>query len=108
MFLVRDVNSHETYDCFDDLCRVVETWYNFLNDSDNKCKQCSWDLISEFNKPVNNVSDLQEYIYHIEEQIATQNGYSNFFGHGNYVVSASSRMGLHLVVSEEHEMAETF
>jgi len=97
MYILADNNYQETYDSLDEVIDAVQSWYDHVDDLDLPHIPPMNDIIEWDGKY--DIDDVNRYIKEIEELIALHNGYEQWAGHGNYVVSAASKMGLNLSIS---------
>ena len=103
---ISDGNATEIYEDWDDVCYAAEQWYYYLPEEIFPCGRMKDEDIPsvDFSEiPESHVETLNEAIRAWEEKIAHAAGFKDFYGHGNYAVSAASEMGLNLTVEEVEE-----
>lgn len=96
---ISEGNATEIYEDWIELCGVAEEWYSYIEENE-------WPEHLVFPKmyfgdiPEGDIETLNRFIRAWEEKIAHAAGFKDFAGHGNYLVSAASEMGLNLSVEE--------
>ena len=80
---------------------AAENWYNYMLEDGTPEVIFYMAYFSEI--PEGDVETLNSAIRAWEEKIAHAAGFKDFAGHGNYLVSAASEMGLNLTVEEVEE-----
>jgi len=99
---ISDGNTTEIYEDWGELISAAENWYNYmLEDGTPEVIYYMAYYFSEI--PEGDVETLNSAIRAWEEKIAHAAGFKDFYGHGNYTVSAASEMGLNLTVEEVEE-----
>jgi len=99
---ISDGNATEIYEDWIELCGVAEEWYSYIEENE-------WPENVEFPEAYfgdvkeGDIETLNRFIRTWEEKIAHAAGFKDFAGHGNYLVSAASEMGLSLRVEEVEE-----
>lgn len=104
VYIISDGNGIEKTESWDQVVDIVASWYDCLYDE------------GRFEN-VTDIPEIDDAIYELEEgqsltflnliivawenRIAEALGYSTFQGHGSFVVSPGSEMGLNLTVREE-------
>lgn len=96
---ISDGNAIEIYEDWIELCGVAGEWYSYIEENE-------WPENVEFPEAYfgdvkeGDIETLNRFIRAWEEKIAHAAGFKDFAGHGNYLVSAASEMGLNLSVEE--------
>jgi hypothetical protein len=102
-WVISDGNALETYEDWDLLLRTAEEWYLYLLEEsaiDDDGMDIAVYARNFEDIPEGDIESLNNAIRFWEERIAEAAGYTTFYGHGNYSVSAASNMGLNLTVRE--------
>lgn len=84
-----DNRAIEYFDDWQDLLSAVEDWYDYLADGDTEFPTFTAD-------PSLSIEELNHQIRQWEEKIGQYLGYSPWYGHGRYFVSAADHAGLSL------------
>lgn len=96
-FVVSDGNARETYASEDDAETAIREWWTDAGAVSDAA--AVWLDSDEADR--RDGESLQDYADRICQRVAEANGGKDFYGHGNYHVSAAAEAGMSLTVTED-------
>ena len=108
-YKISDGNATENADDFSEAVEIIAEWYEDLDswadgNYDSDKHEAIREAIDSVDQPdAGGLDELENYAGSVCTAIAEKLGGKDFYGHGNYAVSAASQAGINLTVTEIEE-----
>ena len=100
-YVITDGNAIERADTLAEAAAIVDDWYGYILDQEGNTSDELRDAVHSADIDSASIESIERSIRKWEARIAKAMGHKDWYGHGNYHVTAASEAGLNLRITLE-------